>query len=587
MNNPLSVSLHQKDISTFDLSLLSTAAIYTLLVGILYWWLTGQPVLGIDDANIYMVYMRNLAEGHGFVYNPGGEHVEGFTSLLWTLFGGLVYWLMPEPELSLLFCSFMIVIGTIYQLLSLVNAYTKNGEELSIYNVLVLGCLAVIPGYFDWTLLTLMETGWWSFLLIAIVVNISKVFLLPTVEQLKRQNNWLFLSIVLLILTRPESLLWGLIFIAIRIFQVFYVQQNWKQNIPEIIKPIMAYGLTVAGLTTWRLSYFGYPFPNTYYAKVSADIFENMKVGSIYLFQFLLNGNPLVLIILLIGLYWVIQQIKSKNIFKPKQLVLLTLLLITVINLLLPIYTGGDHFALFRFYQPLLPIAYVFFALVLFDFFKSKKLKLNPSLLIIGIIGASLLPTNRLYAYIPKMFVFHKHSIPGTPLFDQYNIVETGRAFSERLNRFFESASLPTYGIFAAGGMAYNYDGISIDLLGLNNVAMAHADKIKRSDAVKNHASFNKNVFYQLAPEMMHLWTSFVNDRNTYKSMALSDEADKSFEAKIFQHIYKDEKFKQLYHPVFITNKKSGDVLHTYLHKDFITKLPKSIYDIQYVFGEN
>ena len=40
-----------------------------------------NPLTGIDDANIYFVYARNLANGHGFVYNIGGERVEGFTSL--------------------------------------------------------------------------------------------------------------------------------------------------------------------------------------------------------------------------------------------------------------------------------------------------------------------------------------------------------------------------------------------------------------------------------------------------------------------------------------------------------------------------
>jgi hypothetical protein len=49
------------------------------------------PLVGIDDASIYFVFAKNFAEGHGFVYNPGGERVEGFTSLLWTLIGAGAY----------------------------------------------------------------------------------------------------------------------------------------------------------------------------------------------------------------------------------------------------------------------------------------------------------------------------------------------------------------------------------------------------------------------------------------------------------------------------------------------------------------
>ena len=38
-----------------------------------------------DDQMISMRYARNLAEGHGLVWNPGGEHVEGYTNFGWTL----------------------------------------------------------------------------------------------------------------------------------------------------------------------------------------------------------------------------------------------------------------------------------------------------------------------------------------------------------------------------------------------------------------------------------------------------------------------------------------------------------------------
>lgn len=38
-----------------------------------------------DDQMISMRYARNLAEGHGLVWNPGGERVEGYTNFGWTL----------------------------------------------------------------------------------------------------------------------------------------------------------------------------------------------------------------------------------------------------------------------------------------------------------------------------------------------------------------------------------------------------------------------------------------------------------------------------------------------------------------------
>jgi len=45
-----------------------------IIVGtIIAWNANGRSLIGVDDAQIYFVYMQNLADGHGFVYNVGGE----------------------------------------------------------------------------------------------------------------------------------------------------------------------------------------------------------------------------------------------------------------------------------------------------------------------------------------------------------------------------------------------------------------------------------------------------------------------------------------------------------------------------------
>ena len=51
-----------------------------------------------DDSYISFRYARNLAEGHGLVFNPGFERVEGYTNLLWVLVlaAGPVVGVAPE-----------------------------------------------------------------------------------------------------------------------------------------------------------------------------------------------------------------------------------------------------------------------------------------------------------------------------------------------------------------------------------------------------------------------------------------------------------------------------------------------------------
>src|SRR5262245_50548908 len=62
--------------------------------------LTDDPV-GVDDANIYFRYAKNLGSGLGLVWNPGGERVEGFTSTPWLLVCALVFRLASRPEKAL------------------------------------------------------------------------------------------------------------------------------------------------------------------------------------------------------------------------------------------------------------------------------------------------------------------------------------------------------------------------------------------------------------------------------------------------------------------------------------------------------
>lgn len=44
-----------------------------------------------DDAMISMRYAKNLADGYGLVWNPGGERIEGYTNPLWVLYMAVIH----------------------------------------------------------------------------------------------------------------------------------------------------------------------------------------------------------------------------------------------------------------------------------------------------------------------------------------------------------------------------------------------------------------------------------------------------------------------------------------------------------------
>ena len=79
----------------------------------------GCPEIGVDDANIFMVYAKHLSEGHGFVYNSGGEKVEGFSSVLFVLILSLFYKISASPErlivaFNILCISFSLTFVVVY-----------------------------------------------------------------------------------------------------------------------------------------------------------------------------------------------------------------------------------------------------------------------------------------------------------------------------------------------------------------------------------------------------------------------------------------------------------------------------------------
>ncbi len=123
---------------------------------------------GVDDANISLAYGRHLAEGNGFVYNVGGERVEGFTSLLHVLVIAFLYQAasftglpLESLLLGLLLALFAVVLARLCRELS----ETHASWGLLPGGLLIAWCLSGAY-YFTWSVLSLMETGLYGGLLL-------------------------------------------------------------------------------------------------------------------------------------------------------------------------------------------------------------------------------------------------------------------------------------------------------------------------------------------------------------------------------------------------------------------------------------
>ncbi len=530
-----------------------------VIASLRWWFIYEQPLQGIDDANIYFVYAKNLAEGHGFVYNVGGEKVEGFTSMLWTILLAFFY-MLDSMEILALLTNFVLISYTLYRLSLLADrldpSFSFGGMSLASWLILLF--VTLIPGYLDWTLFTHMETGLWSALLIFCCISLFE----PCANAEAPKNKYaLPLLLPLLVFTRPESMAWGALFIFIQFCLLFNKTHSFSRAFRSTIGPTVTFAIALILLFGFRISYFGYPFPNTFYAKVSSGFGQNIIDGAYYLLRYT-KENPFIPVFLLLlgaSFLFLLKSLQNKQL-SPSSAIQLGIISICGLNFLLPFYTGGDHFYLSRFYQPLYPI--LLLGVFNFRFWKDHTSlrfysKSRPqTLFLLVIISLFILASSGL--------AFFKES----PIKKEFDIAQYGRETGEKLNLLFAGNNKnPSVGTYLAGGLAYRYKGKTVDLLGLNNTLIAHAPK-DREGGYKNHDAFNKTAFYKLAPDILHI--DFIESP---KDAALYEQDSADFQNQVYKFIFLENRFRSLYAPVVIAGPKEKYWYQAYIRLDFLEQL--------------
>jgi hypothetical protein len=535
---------------------------------------TYKPYLGCDDAYIYFVYVKNFTRGFGFVYNPGGEHVEGFTSLLWVLITSLIYLISSHFQVLLIILNIILVSLALYKMVLFIDKYfaITPSKIISVNSLLFLCILFIIKGYLDWSVFSLLETGLWSCLLILLSVYLLEV----AAGEIKNKSQILSFSLLigLLIITRPESLLWGLLFIVIYGLLIYRQTLSIKNTFRLIATPLAFYAIFIIALISFRLSYFGYPFPNTYYAKVSSDRIYNIKEGLIYIFKFV-YVYPFYFISITTGIIYTINLVylavkrKQRLIdLQPLEVIQNVICLFIVISLLIPVINGGDHFSLFRLFQPVAPLLILpFFNPVFISTIKSVSFNRES-------ISGSILRAFVLLAFIylmnmPKYLINVEKTPYKVSLLNDFSFASEYKKESLKLNNFFDFDPKPSIGRIWAGAYAFAYNGPTVDLMGLNNTIMAHAEAKKVG--LKNHAAFNKEAFYKLSPDFLN--GTVVKDTSKFSLPENSADFVNGFEYSVFKGIYKDQRFIQSYTPAIISRAGDSFFYFTYVRNDYIDSL--------------
>lgn len=494
-----------------DLAIVLGFAAAIGLAGSLATTLSGTSLVGYDDANIFFVYARNLVGGHGLVYNAGGERVEGFTSPLWLLICSAVMAVTPHFEAVLFIINVALVAGAAWVMHTYLVAALSGFGGLArrrawLVSLLLIGAVTLTPGFVAWNVVSLMDSGLWSTILLASAICVLQFAL----EAPPAWTRVFPVLLAILAITRPEALLWGPTLIALAIALRATTGTPLWDALRMHRTAILTFMATTIAIFAFRLSYFGYLFPNTYYAKAGDPLASRLTAGAAYFADFAV-ANPAVALAIaasIVTLVLLTRRYRTTPNGATRQLLATQIALMAMVaaGSAIPVYEGGDHFGFWRMYQPVVPLAAVQGAVTVATI-ASAGIALS-YMTIAGCAFALLLVPWRHWPVLDQLDYASPFAPSGawnTPKVE-ISIAGDMRGIGGAFNRAFPSFR-PSVGVIVAGGFALEYRGATIDLMGLNNVAMAHATGPRTG--MRNHAAFDPEVFLTLAPDvvLLSLWS--------------------------------------------------------------------------------
>lgn len=475
-----------------------------------------------DDTYITLRYVKNFVNGNGLVFNIG-ERVEGYTCLLWVLLLSGFSFMGSNPESISQILSIGFGVATLFLTYAISRSVllVENSEEYSpaeqkkiyLFNFLPVALLTFTISYIYWAI-----SGMETTLFIALVL-LGILFYLRGKNE-SEPNIKFAVSMVAASLARPE----GVYIFAIIVLNEWIIlfADNIKKGIAEVFakifsrKNIITYSAFVLPNLIYialRYLYYGYLFPNTYYAKTEYS-WQTFSIGLDYAVPFIKNclGYGIVLLVPFV-------------LFRKKQLREFALLvyLLVVLYSTYVIAVGGDVLMVhFRFFLVLLPLIFILFSIGLGEIYLlvSSKQSVNKNLVfaVITAVAAGLAYFN------------YSNQIEGvkrsTSL--ENGLVEKMKTTGLWLNKKQQQAKRPI--VVAAstiGAVSYFSDAVIVDMIGLTDTTIAHNPKpipeISEAAAWKER-KYNIEYVLSRKPDFIYFSTGMKPSSHGERALFTSDE---------------------------------------------------------------
>jgi hypothetical protein len=414
---------------------------------------------GSDDAYIAYRYARNLAEGRGLVFNPG-ERVEGYSNLLYVLLVSLGFLGGLRDTAIYPFATFLNVVFILGALLVFARfVRSESGEAKSAAAALL---FALSPAVWVWAA-SGMETA---------LVILLQVALVAAVEQAAEAETRPSIAVCVVvmiasILVRADG------FVA-PVLGVLYLVLRRRNR--AALNAAAAVFLCLVIYVSWRVAYYGYAFPNTFYVKVSDTFTHRLLYATVELARLSVHdGFLLYLAAIGLGLYRFGKEALRHGLRSAGDKSFALFFVVGWLGYWLSI--GGDYFDE-RFLVILIPLS-------LFVLLKGVELPRPRAMVLpvvmIGVLGLTPLALDSRFGYASAKY--DRWVTLGDYLRDRY--------------------AGETLAIDAAGKVPF-YSGLkTIDMLGLNDPVIAHEQS---RYFLPGHSKFDPDYVLSRRPDLIAAW---------------------------------------------------------------------------------
>lgn len=403
-----------------------------------------------DDAMISMRYARNLADGHGLVFNPGGDRIEGYTNPLWVLYMS-AWHLMPVAarltSLAIQITAAMCLALNVYVVAALTGAVKVDDSGAPTV-------AAVLTAFYlplnNWALQG-MEVGLLALIMTAAVLTLVRA----RRRGVFPRAGYLLLAFALLVrMDMAVPLLTWTATLAV------LDREQWKRHVRTGGLLLVS---IIAALTLARYLYYGETLPNTYYLKMTG-----------YPAALRITRGVLVAAAMVWRMNAFVVAIAFLAAVLRKDLILRMMVMLVAGQFAYSMYVGGDAWESWgganRYISIAMPLFFVLFAIGIHEIgAAARRLGLRPH------VARALVAAVSLLALINVNILKGPASLGQWLQVRRPMLVEGNEEMVRLAIRLREMTTADaTIAVAWAGALPYFAGRPAIDLLGKNDVTIAH-----------------------------------------------------------------------------------------------------------------